>query len=172
MATTYQLIASQTVSAGGASSIDFTNIPQTFTDLIIKVSARGTNASIVCNIKWLYNGSTSGYSAKELYGDGASVGTGSGGTTSSVIQMGYANGSNATANTFGSSEAYIPNYAGSNYKAMSVDGTMETNASSSYVDMGATLWSNTSAITAINIAPTSGSWVQYSTFYLYGIKNA
>ena len=39
---TYTLISSVTVGAGGASSIDFTSIPSTYTDLLVKISARST----------------------------------------------------------------------------------------------------------------------------------
>ena len=40
MPNTFTLIASSTVGAGGASSIDFTSIPSTYTDLVIKASLR------------------------------------------------------------------------------------------------------------------------------------
>ena len=40
MADTYTLISSVTVGAGGASSIDFTSIPATYTDLLVKFSLR------------------------------------------------------------------------------------------------------------------------------------
>ena len=40
MANTYTLIASSTVGSGGAANIEFTSIPATYTDLLIKMSAR------------------------------------------------------------------------------------------------------------------------------------
>ena len=40
MATTFTKIASVTVGSGGASSIDFTSIPSTYTDLCVKLSTR------------------------------------------------------------------------------------------------------------------------------------
>ena len=40
MANTFVLLASTTVGSGGASSIDFTSIPATYTDLVVKVSGR------------------------------------------------------------------------------------------------------------------------------------
>ena len=42
MANTYELIASSTVGAGGASSIDFNSIPNTYTDLLVKLSGRSS----------------------------------------------------------------------------------------------------------------------------------
>ena len=35
---TYTLIASNTVGSGGTASIEFNSIPQTYTDLLIKIS--------------------------------------------------------------------------------------------------------------------------------------
>ena len=42
MATTYTLISSVTVGSGGAASIEFTSIPSTYTDLVLKLSARSS----------------------------------------------------------------------------------------------------------------------------------
>ena len=82
-------------------------------------------------------------------------------------------GATATASTFGNGDIYIPNYAGSNYKSASADTVSENNASTGYDDMTAGLWSNTAAITSIAISSfTSSTIIQYSTFYLYGIKNS
>jgi hypothetical protein len=36
MATTYEIIASVTVGSGGAANIEFTSIPATYTDLVLK----------------------------------------------------------------------------------------------------------------------------------------
>jgi len=45
MANTFVKIASVTVGAGGASSIDFTSIPGTYTDLKVVISARGSRSN-------------------------------------------------------------------------------------------------------------------------------
>jgi len=140
MANTLEIISSVTVGAGGASSISFTSISNSYTDLLLVLSGRCSNASFVCNIKWTFNGSSSAYSGIELYGDGASTGSGNGGSASSYIQLGYATGNTATSNTFGNTACYIPNYAGSNYKSISIDSVAENNASTQYMDLGAGLW--------------------------------
>jgi hypothetical protein len=44
MALTYTAIKTVTVGSGGAANIDFTSIPQTYTDLVLKVSARMNRA--------------------------------------------------------------------------------------------------------------------------------
>jgi len=45
MATTYTLISSVTVGSGGAATMTFSSIPQTYTDLLVRVSARNTSTS-------------------------------------------------------------------------------------------------------------------------------
>jgi hypothetical protein len=168
MANTFELIASSTVGSGGVSAITFSSIPSTYTDLCLKVSARA-DASTVAMIA-TFNGSTSGYSNKRLYGTGSSVASDSYLTTGIICVL--CNDSTYTANTFANGEMYIPNYAGSTYKSASLDGVSENNATTAYAMLTAGLWSNTAAITSITLTPTSGNVVQYSTAYLYGVKNA
>ena len=168
---TYVKIASNTVGAGGAATVTFSSIPATYTDLVIKLSARGdSSTSTKYTIYGTFNGSTSSYSGKYLEGNGASAASGAMPTTG----FGAGNFDNATftANTFGNSEIYIPNYASANYKSVSVDATTENNATTSYADFYAGLWSNTAAITSVTLTPEAGNFVQYSTFTLYGISNA
>ena len=167
---TYTLISSVTVGSGGAASIEFTSIPATYTDLCLVYSLRGNIAGSndECNI--LINGATSSYTNRYLQGNGTSASSGSSYTTK--IYTGETDGSTATANTFGNGSAYFPNYAGSNYKSLSTDGVSENNAASAYTNLSANLWSNTAAITSISLQAYSGTWLQYSTAYLYGISNA
>lgn len=170
MATTYQFISSVTVGSGGAANIEFTSIPQTYTDLCLVYSLRGSisGASDECNI--LINGATSSYTNRYMYGTGSNSTSGSSYTTK--IYTGETNGSTATSNTFGNGYAYFPNYTNSNYKSVSADGVSENNATNAYVNLSVNLWSSTSAITSIRLIPYSSSWLQYSTAYLYGIKNS
>ena len=168
MANTFELISSVTVGAGGAASIDFTSIPATYTDLVLELSGRSTASGTYNGVALTLNGSTSGFSGKELYGTGSAAGAGNPGTANNI---GYVDGSSATASTFANCSWYIPNYAGSNYKSMSGDGVVENNATSALAWLTATLWSNSAAITSISIATTT-AFAQYSTAYLYGVKNA
>jgi hypothetical protein len=167
MANTMTLIASSTVGSGGAASFNFTTIPQTYTDLNLVLSARFDSAVNYFTIA--INGSSSSYSMKEIFGSG--TGTASDGYTTPSY-LGFANRSNYTANTFGSASIYIPNYAGSTNKSISADTVMENNASAALAGFAAALFSVTSAITSITLTPDSGNFVQYSTAYLYGVKNA
>ena len=173
MANTFTLISTITVGSGGASSIDFTSIPSTFTDLLVKISSRGTNAAVNPTlVLHLHNdtGATA-YSYRVLQGNGSS--SSSFNSIQSFAYLGNHSGSTATANTFGNGELYNPNYTSANYKSFSVDSVGENNASTIYAELTANLWSNTAAITKISIIAFSGAnFVQYSTASLYGILKA
>jgi hypothetical protein len=170
MANTMTLISSVTVGSGGAASIDFTSIPSTYTDLLLKVSVRTSRAVVGSTLGVKFNGSSSSYSAKILEGSGAAASSFS---STSYVYGGTVPGSSATASTFGNLEIYIPNYAGSTNKSASSDAVMENNATTSYNDLAASLWSNTAAINQITLAEdTAATIVQYSTAYLYGVNNA
>ena len=168
MAATYQLISSVTVGSGGASSIDFTSIPATYTDLLISLSIRSTNNGWVDG-NVLFNSSTSNFTWRSVYGTGASAVSG---TNTTNNMLGQINGSNTTASTFANILLYVPNYAGNSNKSFSIDYASENNATTSYAGLVAGLWSNTAAITAVGFTLSAGNFAQYSTAYLYGIKNS
>ena len=167
MADTYTLISSVTVGAGGASSIDFTSIPATYTDLLVKLSSRNTSTGGAIYLR--FNGSTSSYTVRYLEGNGAAA---SSGTDSTYLYVSELNTSSTTASTFSSADIYIPNYAGSTNKSVSADSVSENNATTAYAGIYAGLWSNTSAITQVTLYPSANTFAQYSTAYLYGIKNS
>ena len=170
MANTYTAISSVTVGAGGTSAISFSNIPQTYTDLIIQVSCRDSRNNLTDDFGIQINGSTSSFTYQGLLGDG-NVGSGNYNTFSVV---GIWNGNTSTANTFGNATIYIPNYTSSNSKVIITDSTMENNANYSEMWLTSTLWSNSAAITSISIVGNAAgnSILQHSTATLYGIKNS
>lgn len=166
---TYKAIQTLTVGAGGASSITFSSIPQTYTDLVLKCSVRENGSgSTWTQFAIRPNNVNTNQTDKYLYGTGSAAGSAGG----SEIES-WANDGSSTSNTFASAEFYIPNYTSSNYKSFSTDGVTENNSSSALATLVASLWSNTSAITSIVIVPSgSYSFVQYSSFTLYGIKKS
>ncbi len=171
MATTYTLISSVTVGSGGAANIEFTSIPATYTDLLVKLSGRSSRSAANAEEFLLtFNNNGSSYAEKQLRGSGSSVITQSF-SGSSIQQLGQP-GAAATANTFGNWEFYIPNYAGSNNKSILLDGVTENSGTTAYQYFEAGSWSNSAAITSIKISAGSYLAVQYSTAYLYGISNA
>ena len=173
MATTYEKIATVTVGSGGASYIEFTSIPATYTDLSVLVSIRSNRSLDRDDFKLTFNGSGSNYSGREVRGYDSNS-TGSTTSNASYFDCARIPAANATANTFGSMSIYIPNYAGSTYKSFSLDSVAENNSSTSwYDDLAAGLWSDISAINTIRLAPAATyALVQYSTATLYGIKNS
>lgn len=171
MPNTFTLIASSTVGAGGASSIDFTSIPSTYTDLVLKVSARGSLSQTFDTLYYRLNGSSSVvYTRRTLSGTGS--GTGSGTSTDDRQLVGETSGNTATANTFGNAEIYFPNYTGSANKSSSMDVVQETNGTTAYQYLTAGLFANTAAISSISLLIYSGTFLQYSTAYLYGLKSS
>jgi hypothetical protein len=170
MPTGYELIASATAGSGGVSSFDFTSIPSTYTDLLVKLSGRSSRSAIFDSVKATMNSNTSSYTNRYLEGSGSSAVSGTLYTTS--FFLGECVGSTATSNTFGSLDWYIPNYRSSNNKSASTDAVSENNATTAYAALVANLWSNTTAVTSLSLFPDVGNWTQYSTAYLYGIKNS
>jgi len=161
-------IATVTVGSGGAANIEFLSIPGTMTDLMVELSGRSSRTGYADDEVILrFNGSTSGYSYKELQGNGSSAS--SFGNTNNGIYRGAVPANNATSSTFSNNLIYIPNYAGSTNKSVSLDTTAENNATGTRMVIIAGLWSNTAAITSLTLTPEVGTFVQYSTATLYGI---
>lgn len=161
-------IASVTVGAAGAASIDFNSIPGTMTDLMIVLSGRSNlpDYSGGQSVRMRFNGTTTTYTSRILYGNGSSA--------ASYAPAGWAGQvtpSNYSASIFSNCTIYIPNYAGTTVKSWSVDSVSENNATADYVEIIAGLWNGTAAITSISLTIESGSasFVQYSSATLYGV---
>jgi hypothetical protein len=177
MANTYTLIASNSLTTT-TSSVTFSSIPATYTDLKVVGSTRSSTSDQT--LLYRFNASTSNYTAKYLGGTGTATESGNlttltagaGGTWGRIANAGV-NASTTTATTFSNWELYIPNYASANNKSSSFNSVTENNATEAFAEVDAPLWSDTAAITSVEFAVyNTGSFVQYSTFYLYGIKNS
>jgi hypothetical protein len=166
MANTYTLISSVAVGSGGAANINFTSIPQTYTDLVMVISAKSNRAD---SNDWCYltvNGSNP-TEFRLLLGEG----TGASSYTSSS-GLGVSIGA-TSAPVFGSLNVYVPNYTGSNYKVFSVDAVQENTTNTAYSNLYAGYRSTTSAVTSLGLTPIYGTaFLQYTNAYLYGISNA
>jgi hypothetical protein len=166
MAENYILLERTELNAAVAE-VTFSNIPQTgYTDLKIVVSARlasGTGFMLLD-----FNGlSTANFSHRVLEGNGASAYSFVSGNTNYATGL---VGGGDTANTFTNVEFYIPNYAGSTFKSVSIDGVTENNGTTAYADLEALLWSNTAAISQFKLTTSSAvNFAAGSTFSLYGI---
>jgi len=171
MATTYTLLSNVTVGSGGAANITFSSIPQTYTDLLIKLSIRQDKPDGYSDIYMKINSSSSNFTIRVLN----AVGSSSSSYSSSVGIVGNALGTTSSGGTssFSNTEIYIPNYTSSNYKSYSSDSVVERNITAwNPIDMIAGLWSNTSAITSLLFESPGYNIEQYSIACLYGISNA
>jgi hypothetical protein len=149
-----------------AASIEFTSIPQTYTDLVILASCKTDRDATVDYISIAFNTITTDFTAIRLTGNGLVA------VSNEALTriFGTATGATSTANTFGNSSTYVSNYTGSTNKSWSVDQVAENNATEAFQDIVAGLWSNTAAITSIDLTPRVGTQFEIgSTISLYGI---
>jgi len=156
---TYVPIATYTAS-GSTTTITFSSIPQTYTDLRII-----SNLVFSGQIYLQFNGDTGGnYSITYVQGTGSSASSGRTTNQTNGMQMGYGVSSNLTVFT-----ADIFNYANTTtYKtALSRDSDAGGLAQAS---VG--LWRNTSNITSIAVYSPGANYSSTSTFTLYGIASA
>ena len=155
--------------ATAAASINFTSIPQTFTDLLVLGSLRTNNdpdGAAYGAASFSINGSTANITNRFLVGNGSSIFTGSG-SAINITTTGSAN----TANTFGNFSLYITNYSGSVTKLISLDNVTENNATTAYPGFNSGLFNSTSAITSIGFTAlgSGANFLATSIISLYGI---
>lgn len=175
MPSSRRLIASNTLT-GSTASVTFSNIPQTYTDLILRASVR-TDASAVWGdvATRPTSGTTNDFSWTYLLGNGATASSSktASGSDAQFANNYTANGNTATSNSFGSLEMYIPNYTSSSAKPISVFGVTETNATTAYIILYAELFNRTNAITSLFMFPNqSSNFLTGSSFFLYGLVNS
>lgn len=172
MANTFKKIQTVTVGSSGASSIEFTSIPQTYTDLRIVLSARSLQGNIYGGGALQFNSDTgSNYKWVRARGDGSNVASDYSSSATSITNWDVA-GANATASVFGTVIFDILNYTSSNYKSIFLEYTGENNATEAHMGMNTGIWTSTSAITSIKLFSSGNNYVQYTTATLYGISNA
>jgi hypothetical protein len=150
--------------------VTFSSIPATYTDLVLKISARTANTTASRTTRLRLNGlSTTIYSYTLIDGDGSSAtSTRASSTTDSPVLV---NGNTSTASTFSNTEIYIPNYAGTTQKPISTAYAAENNATAAALGAVASLVNLTSAVTSLEISNAS-NFLADSSFYLYGIKSS
>jgi hypothetical protein len=166
---TMELIETKTL-ASAAASVAFTSIPQDGTDLMLLCSTRYDGSPVTqLNMQFNSSGGTS-YGDLTLESDSLGSAGSSSRSSQSVIRITVNTGTSFTANTFGSTRIYIPNYTASTAKSVSLDGSTEQNNTTSYNSIVAGRWNNTAAITGITFTPQAGgNFVIGSMFSLYKI---
>lgn len=173
----YESIATSTVGAGGAASVTFSSIPQTYKHLEIRYIDRNANTAVDFNNTYAqFNGDTgNNYTQHTLYGFGSTYGAGGTSSAGSAARVGVDANDGLLASAFAAGVCTILDYTNTNkYKttrSLSGINTNTTSIASQGIYLASSLWLSTSAITSIKIYSSTGNdWKQYSTFALYGIK--
>ncbi len=150
------------------TSITFSNIPQTYTDLVMQFSARvnintGGRAGTV---ELRPNGLTTNIAGRRLRGLGTpdSVITQS---TGGAFEL-YAS-DNTMSPAFSTVTIYIKDYKTSNSKMFSIDQSAEGAAANPPMALQGTRWNSSDAITSLEIY--YGSSIDFGFFTLYGISS-
>ena len=168
MASTYEPIATTTL-ASTSTTVTFTGISSSYTDLVLVISAADNLAANV--YLQIGNGSIdtgSNYSDTILTGNG-SVAYSAKDTSQTQILYAY-EGTPPTSPSFGTYIIQFMNYSNTTtYKTV----LSRANSASSGVDAIVGLWRSTSAINQIKLfAQGADTYSVGSTFTLYGIKAA
>jgi hypothetical protein len=153
-----------------SGTVNFNNIPQTNTDLMIIASTRCDFSAIRLAGAIRFNGDVSSvYSDTIFAGDGSNPSTGRSQTSFSYLLE--TTGTSATTNAFGSNMIYIPNYTSSRFKQYASDCVAEHNGVNVNQTMYAGLWRSNVPITSLSLFPGGGAnFIANSTFTLYGIS--
>jgi len=161
MPATYEPIATTTVSGSSTSSVSFTGISGSYSDIVFVCEIDG---SVNDSTRIRFNGdSGTNYSQTDLRGNGT---TATSTRTSNTVNISLSAGNSTNQISVVGS---INNYSNSTtYKTL----ILRTNNPTDTVAGRSGLWRNTSAITSIEFSIASGNWVAGSTFTLYGIKAA
>jgi len=166
--TSFESIATTTVGSGGVASISFTSIPSTYTHLQIRAIGRSSNT--VEDSLYRFNSDTgANYALHLLVGDGSTAAAYNSTSATSTKGAPYLTGNTSI---FGAGITDILDYANTNkYKTIrTLTGFDNNGGSYAQIQFYSGLWQSTSAITSITITPTAGTYVQYSSFALYGVK--
>jgi len=168
MPATYEPIATTTLSSA-ASSITFSTIPGTYTDLRVVCVYTTANFGIYTTLR--FNSDTGGnYSDTYIIGDGSTATSARDVGSATFIGFGaYPNG--ISSGQFNLVTCDIFSYAGSTNKTSLLESSLDKNGSGDVQRMVG-LWRNTAAITSFTIATNGGTMSTGSTATLYGIKAA
>jgi hypothetical protein len=162
--TSYESIATTTVGAGGSATVTFSAIPSTFKHLQVRAISKNSS-STTTNAVLSLNGNAIGY-RHYIYGDGSSTGAGAAADGEGVISA-----TSSASNVFGAFVMDILDYTNTNKnKTVRVLQGVDANGSG-VVSFNSFLYlTNTNAITSLTLTSSGTSFVQYSSFALYGIK--
>lgn len=164
MPTTYELIDKKETT-GNVSSVVFTTIPSTYTDLVVKCYYKYQSGSGLF-VAAQYNSDGGGNYAMEYF-----YATGSANAASSSSTDSYARLGNGSSTHFSQCEFQISRYANTSINKVSIG---KCNAPGFYTITYCSTWRNTNAINRIELFPDPAGvgFTSGCTFTLYGIKAA
>ena len=158
-----KLIQTQTLGTAQASIV-LSDIPQTFTDLLVLLSDRSSRSAGGVNdgINFRLNDIAS--SGRRLFGSGSGVVTDTSPQPLDPSNL-------ATANTYSNICFYVPNYASTTTnKSWSADAVSENNGTEAYQSLIAGLYASNTAVTSIVLTLNTGpNFMAGTTISIYGI---
>jgi len=160
-------LATVSVGSGGSSSVSFSSIPSGYNHLQLRAYVL-TSGSITTDVVTQFNGDTgANYSSHYFDGNGTTVYSGGSANLTSVYAISQGNATYPSVAILD-----ILDYSNTNkYKTTrSLLGVDANGTTSQFAGIYSGSWRNTAAITSINLTAGSGSFNQYSTFVLYGVK--
>ena len=165
-----QPIFTQTVGAGGASQIIFQNIPAFYTDIQLVVSARSTSSFVAAGLDIQFNSDNASNYSFTVLRNINNISDSFRSSNATFISCAQITAANGTANTFSNVSIYIPNYVGTQFKQIIIDGVTEsdTSAFDSPNTLRAGLYRSTNGINYLKLS-TANNFAQHSTLTLYGI---
>ncbi len=158
---TYEPIATQTVSGTSTSTVTFTSIPQSYTDLVL-VSVVTQSADVSSFLRFNSDAGTN-YSRTRVLGTGTTTSSArSSGDTGVLFSFG-------TLTNLTNVITQISNYTNTTTYKTTIT---RNNNTGDWLGAHVGLWRSTAAITTASVTVASGYIVAGSTFTLYGIKAA
>lgn len=147
------LLSTSTLGASG--TFDVSSISGSYSDLLVVLITRGTNAAINENLSAQFNGDTAAHYDREMLrvsGNSAAAATQTQGSTQ--LGIGPTTAASSPANTFGVTELHIYGYASTTWNkttAWQSAAKQDTTSGNEFSETGGGLWVNTAALTRVQV---------------------
>ena len=166
----------ETELSGSATTIDFSDIPQTYKHLKIIGSVRGDQAATTDTVRMRVNNNSTAddHAHQILLGIGATAAAAEGVTDQTSAEVAIVSGASATARYFGSFELTISDYTDANKAPIWISNNslvIGVATSNLYVRQYTGVLDVAGAVTRLTFFPGGGSnLVEHSIISLYGIR--
>jgi hypothetical protein len=156
---TYIALANITLGSS-VGNVSFSSIPATYRDLVLVAGVKHTTSNGGYIGYRLNSDSGGNYSSAYMLGDGSSA------FSATTSGESFGRFGNASTTNFDNVIFNLCDYSATDRHKTTLS---RTNVATSYAVAYANRWTNTSAVTSIQLFPDSGSFATGSTFALYGI---